>query len=303
MLDDLCLISDERVVYSGARDEALVHFESLGYHLPEGFSPSDFILDLISVDGSSPENEARSRERLDLLINAWEGKRVSQGLTPIKESLMKDNQAVPVGLGNKDGDRDRDGVAGDGGKTGGKTREPPLREKIKDALTLTGSTFQFLLVRSWRQVSRDKATNIARIMANVSSADLWLSLPSPRQELDLCDSRSTGAAPGRCHQCCYEQPSEDSPSLHQGAYHHTEGEAGMQQGQQVLDCVISLCKAPSRATNIGSLPSALWLYRLSALWPLLSPQDEASQVPRHPDVRVLHFLSLGDGSWCCSPHL
>ncbi|KXZ53267.1 hypothetical protein GPECTOR_7g1161 [Gonium pectorale] len=142
MFDDLVLLSEGQPVYSGPADKALEHFASLGHHCPEHFNPAEFLADLISIDFASPEAEADSRARLAKLVAAWRD--------------VEQRQAGAIGNGN--------------GLPSSVSGEVVLRRS--EALPRAGPLRQLrlLLVRSWRQVLRDRATNVSRAMSNLSSA-------------------------------------------------------------------------------------------------------------------------------------
>ncbi len=61
MFDDLILLSEGRMLYSGPASEALSYFEELGHHCPQHYNPAEFLADLISVDASSPEAQQKTR--------------------------------------------------------------------------------------------------------------------------------------------------------------------------------------------------------------------------------------------------
>ena len=68
MFDTIMLLSEGNLIYfGGAHAEAASHFGSLGYKMPEEFNPADFYLDLISLDTRSPEAEAKTRDRIEVL--------------------------------------------------------------------------------------------------------------------------------------------------------------------------------------------------------------------------------------------
>ncbi|CAM9226449.1 unnamed protein product, partial [Chrysoparadoxa australica] len=54
LFDDILLLSDGRVMYHGPRTEASDYFAELGFPCPQDFNPSDFMVDLVSVDYGAP---------------------------------------------------------------------------------------------------------------------------------------------------------------------------------------------------------------------------------------------------------
>jgi hypothetical protein len=72
MFDDLLLLSEGAVVYSGPAEAAIDYFAGLGHACPEHYNPAEFLADLISIDFTSPEAEAETRARVGELAKAWE---------------------------------------------------------------------------------------------------------------------------------------------------------------------------------------------------------------------------------------
>lgn len=71
LIDDLMLLADGKLIYSGSREKVLAYFESLGYSCPVNDNPADFIIDLVSIDLSSEEAQKESIQRLEELAQAW----------------------------------------------------------------------------------------------------------------------------------------------------------------------------------------------------------------------------------------
>ncbi|KAM5492213.1 hypothetical protein MaudMau93_001516 [Microsporum audouinii] len=59
-------------VYAGSGPNMLPHFESLGYECPQTTNPTDFALDLITVDLQASSREAATRAKVQNLIENWE---------------------------------------------------------------------------------------------------------------------------------------------------------------------------------------------------------------------------------------
>ncbi|CAL8467764.1 g7302 [Coccomyxa elongata] len=140
MFDDLLLLSEGSTIYSGPAKGAISHFESLGHPIPANYNPAEFIADLISIDSSSSTAEKESRERVEKLRAAFKNVAVSDESAPSSVSLP----ATPDSAAPED--------------------ETPCSWPQQANL---------LFKRSWRQISRDKATNVARAMSNVSSAIIF----------------------------------------------------------------------------------------------------------------------------------
>lgn len=65
MFDDLILLSEGRMLYSGPADQALPYFEQLGHKCPQHYNPAEFLADIISVDASTPEVQQKTRQATD----------------------------------------------------------------------------------------------------------------------------------------------------------------------------------------------------------------------------------------------
>ena len=138
--DNVVLLFEGSVVYSGPAGEALLHFAKLGFPCPKGQNPAEFLVDLISVDFSSPENEARSRTRIASLQEAFgEGIGAELAAAGLQGSTMSAQSLVEA-------------------------RAPVATQVL------------WLLRRSWKQITRDKITNRVRLGVNVNSAIVFGSI-------------------------------------------------------------------------------------------------------------------------------
>ena len=61
LFDDLILISEGGLVYSGPASEAVSYFQDQGHKCPPNYNPAEFLADLISVDQSTSEASKQSR--------------------------------------------------------------------------------------------------------------------------------------------------------------------------------------------------------------------------------------------------
>ena len=138
--DNVVLLFEGGVVYSGPADEALRHFAKLGFPCPKGQNPAEFLVDLISVDFSSPENEAQSRARIGSL-----------------------EEAFRKGLGAELA------ASGPQGST-------VSAQSLVEARAPVATQVLWLLKRSWKQISRDKITNRIRLSVNINSAIVFGSI-------------------------------------------------------------------------------------------------------------------------------
>ncbi|XP_056251179.1 ATP-binding cassette sub-family G member 8 [Seriola aureovittata] len=67
LFDLVVLLSSGSAVYCGAARDMVPYFTALGYPCPRYCNPSDFYVDLISIDRRSPEQEAECLERARVL--------------------------------------------------------------------------------------------------------------------------------------------------------------------------------------------------------------------------------------------
>ena len=75
------------MAYQGAAGEhAVQYFGGLGLHCPSLFHPGDYFLDIISVDNRSTEQEAKSRKRIEFILDAH-----TQRMAASAASLKKDH--------------------------------------------------------------------------------------------------------------------------------------------------------------------------------------------------------------------
>ena len=61
LFDDLILLSEGGLVYSGPASQAVSHFEKEGHECPPNYNPAEFLADLISVDQSTSEASKASK--------------------------------------------------------------------------------------------------------------------------------------------------------------------------------------------------------------------------------------------------
>nr|XP_057914044.1 ATP-binding cassette sub-family G member 8 isoform X2 [Doryrhamphus excisus] len=71
LFDLVVLLSSGSAVYCGAARDMVPYFTVLGYPCPRYCNPSDFYVDLISIDRRSPEQEAECLERVRVLAERF----------------------------------------------------------------------------------------------------------------------------------------------------------------------------------------------------------------------------------------
>ena len=142
LFDDLYLLAGGRCAYFGPMKSARAWFGAAGYAIPANVNPAEYLLDLVSVDVSSAETATSSEKRIADIVEKMRKNPPAQG----------------------EGGAKRRASVGDG------------------AMAITGKRigfwgqFSLLLRRSWRQVTRDRATNKVRLMTSLNSAMVFGSI-------------------------------------------------------------------------------------------------------------------------------
>jgi ABC-type multidrug transport system ATPase subunit/ABC-type multidrug transport system permease subunit len=99
MFDQLMLLSEGRVMYFGAASQATAYFAQCGFECPAQYNPGDFLIDVTSMDYRSPEAEASTRERVQLLGQLYDARQGEvAGRVQVDEASTRDMQAVDKDL-------------------------------------------------------------------------------------------------------------------------------------------------------------------------------------------------------------
>lgn len=151
MLDDIALLTNGALVYSGPASDAPSYFANLNHPLPEQCNPAEAYLELMSVDSSTPESLASSRRRIDTLISAWASQSLSNP-TIAPATPDKIIKSTPEGS------------------------LTPEQASVEPVGVDMFKQIKLLLGRAWKQMSRDKKTNISRFMSSLMSALLFGSI-------------------------------------------------------------------------------------------------------------------------------
>ena len=163
MFDDITLLSEGSVMYSGSKQDLLPYFKALGYPCPAQTNPAEYYIDIISIDYSTLETEKESRERVNKFRDAF---KKSASAAHIKTSLVADGL---ITSSTKDVKRN---TSVSYGMT--KYRSNSLHPlAIASGLRSTTRKTKTLFIRAWRTVTRDKALNIARFASSTFSALLF----------------------------------------------------------------------------------------------------------------------------------
>ena len=87
------------MAYQGAAGETAVrYFGNLGLHCPSLFHPGDYFLDIISVDNRSSEQEAKSRKRIQFILDAHAQRKDVDDLSLKRDGLKFENKSKSMGL-------------------------------------------------------------------------------------------------------------------------------------------------------------------------------------------------------------
>jgi ABC-type multidrug transport system ATPase subunit len=156
MIDDLILLAQGQVVFCGGRETAPAFFKRAGHEVPSFTNPAEFYLKLVSVDSDSDQTIAHSQRRIDSLISAY-------AVTHPSKQLVGSSAAAS--------DRSSSSAA-DAGTSASSATAIPLRAPRLGILR----QLRLLSVRAFRQVTRDKKTNFARLMSSLMSALIFGSI-------------------------------------------------------------------------------------------------------------------------------
>ena len=154
MFDEITLISEGRVIYTGDAKTMPNYFSSIGYPCPKNVNPAEYYIDLVSIDYSSPEQEELSKQ---LIIKLAETFLTQYDFKKIKKDIIHSHHLIKQEKTNNQQKQ---------------LRIHPIRSlfrNIKNSFVM----FKVLYVRAVRQITRDKALNIARFMSNLFSGLLF----------------------------------------------------------------------------------------------------------------------------------
>ena len=101
MFTKVLLLSQGRLMFFGPVTEALEHFQTLGFKCPEHAVPTDFFLDVITVNQVTEEDKKVSQKRVDTLYEHFRAKQ--QDRLRRLEALKKDTAASRPASSREDG--------------------------------------------------------------------------------------------------------------------------------------------------------------------------------------------------------
>ena len=88
MFDSLMLLSEGRCIYFGSARASVEYFSGQGFRCPHNFNPSDYFMDLLSVDNRSQKLERLTKLRVSLLADAFEKHLKTQRVPSLRESTV-----------------------------------------------------------------------------------------------------------------------------------------------------------------------------------------------------------------------
>ena len=160
MFDDLLLLSEGQLMYTGEAARAAAHFGRLGHRCPAGISEAEHVVDLVSADYSSSDALAASLARIAGFATAAAQ---SVAAATVVAKAAATNAAPTLAAGGTPGFKTKVPAAARPKRAVGPRRANVLTQ------------FALLFGRAWREVARSKATLIIKAAQQVC----WAQLPRP----------------------------------------------------------------------------------------------------------------------------
>ena len=149
LFDDITLLSEGRVMYTGAAGRHLgEYFGDLGFPLPGHVNPCEHYVDVISVDVTSPELETESYARIDRFATAAAAA-ASAKLPP------QETSASPSFISVRSAHHSKNQLS------------------LPQAIRTSFRKFSLLFSRALKTIVRDKPLNTARLMSSLFSGLLF----------------------------------------------------------------------------------------------------------------------------------
>ncbi|EDQ85608.1 uncharacterized protein MONBRDRAFT_34196 [Monosiga brevicollis MX1] len=145
MLDQLMLLSEGHTMYFGKAANAVNYFDQLGYGCPPTYNPSDWFLDLVSLDIRNRDAERQTKKRIQYLAERFRDYEQKHPMSSVKTI----RGGAPLALTSSDAEA-------------GRTEDPDSNYAVS-----WGRQFWILLQRAATITSREKATNMARFIQSL----------------------------------------------------------------------------------------------------------------------------------------
>lgn len=150
-----------KMCYSGSRKGAVSYFKELGFECPHDVNPSEYFIDLVTVDTEDEEQSTIDNERIAFLHKKFlESVKFTTYVRSVEYSLQSTKHLR---------------------KRRGAEISTLMKRKVNN-LKCIGRRFNALLQRSWRQNSRNMPVNLIRLSASVVQAVLFSTIFSSIQE-------------------------------------------------------------------------------------------------------------------------
>ncbi|KAI8900282.1 P-loop containing nucleoside triphosphate hydrolase protein [Globomyces pollinis-pini] len=88
LFDKVILLSQGQTVWYGTTEEAIQHFKQLGYELPDQTNPSDFFIDIITIDQRTAESRLESTTRINNFINEFHNHEIKQKINDSRNLIQ-----------------------------------------------------------------------------------------------------------------------------------------------------------------------------------------------------------------------
>lgn len=157
LFDDVMILSPlGKVVYFGPRENVLTYLESIGFPCPGNTNPAEYLIDLVSIDNTTPITIQQSISRIETLIHKFE------------EYQMKSNRKESTGSTSTSVASGRIGINVPETKPHShlaSVTAKPMRmiRTVLSSMKRSLSRFSLLFGRALKQTIRDSKTNIARV--------------------------------------------------------------------------------------------------------------------------------------------
>ncbi|KAL3792307.1 hypothetical protein HJC23_006219 [Cyclotella cryptica] len=160
-LDSFVLLAPGgKVCYAGKREDAVSYFKDLGYECPHDVNPSEYFIDLVTVDTEDLEQSTIDNKRIDVLHQRFlESSSTRNHTGPLSQKVRSNSLLL----------RKRRSISS------------MVRAQL-NGIECISRRFYALLRRSWRQNSRNLQVNFIRLSASVVQAFLFSTIFSSIQE-------------------------------------------------------------------------------------------------------------------------
>ncbi|KAI8902367.1 P-loop containing nucleoside triphosphate hydrolase protein [Globomyces pollinis-pini] len=155
LFDSVILLSKGKTVYAGAAGSSLLSYlKDLDYHCPEDTNPADYVIDIISIDDRTEEEEISSNARVAHLIKAWKDQVDANTAITFAYKVADDTASLQRSYARKRNElNDTAPTKGVFFLKAGKSKEV-LIERKQPGTSGLGKTF-IIARRAWRNLLRD----------------------------------------------------------------------------------------------------------------------------------------------------